>query len=78
MLEPIQVLFNWLNSILAAIPFASAKGIITTFLVLATLGTFMLDRNTALRSAPEQHWKFDLRLLAAAIMMPYILIYLVF
>ena len=46
MLEPIQALFNWLNSILAAIPFASAKGIITTFLVLATLGTFMLNRNT--------------------------------
>ena len=78
MLESIQTLFNWLNGILAAVPFASAKGIVTAFLVLAVLGIFMFDRNTALRSAPEQHWRFDLRLWASAIMTPYILIYLIF
>ncbi len=78
MIAPIQTLFAWLDAALAAVPFGAARGITTAFLVLAALAALMLDRETALRGAPGRRWYYDVRLWAAAIMLPYIVIYLVF
>ncbi len=78
MIGAVEAVFRVLDAGLAAIPLSAARWIVVAFLSLAMVGALGLDREFVFRGAPARKWYLDLRLWAAAFMLPYVLIYLFF
>lgn len=75
MREILQAVFMPVNHALAAVPLAAARWITVAFLVLAGAIPLFLPRAYVYLGAPDaRRWR-DLRLWAAAAMVPYVLIY---
>ena len=73
-----EAIFAPLNGMLQAVPFAAARWIVVTFLVLAALSPWLLSDAYIFLGSPHRRRSHDLRLWALVIMLPYILIYLFF
>lgn len=69
-----QPIDNWLGRLPVSVGMACAIGLFC----LAGIWVWTLRAEFIFRGAPRRHWRYDLRLWATLLLLPYIAIYLLF